>query len=185
MTDEEIIRLFFERSEQAIAELSKAHGSTAARVARNILGSERDAEECVNDTYLAVWNAIPPQKPDPLRTFVCKIARNLAAAKYHANTAKKRNSRYDAALDELEGCLAAGGSVEEAYDAKELSEAINAFLSSLSYTDRFLFVRRYWYSDSMQDIAAVIGSTANSVAVRLYRLREKLRHHLSKEGLLV
>ena len=114
MTDEEIIRLFFERSEQAIAELSKAHGSAAARVARNILGSERDAEECVNDTYLAVWNAIPPQKPDPLRTFVCKIARNLAATKYHANTAKKRNSRYDAALDELEGCLAAGGSVEEA-----------------------------------------------------------------------
>ena len=87
MTDEEIIRLFFERSEQAIAELSKAHGSAAARVARNILGSERDAEECVNDTYLAVWNAIPPQKPDPLRTFVCKIARNLAATKYHANTA--------------------------------------------------------------------------------------------------
>ena len=152
MTDEEIIRLFFERSEQAIAELAKAHGSAAARVARNILGSERDAEECLNDTYLAVWNAIPP------RTFVCKIARNLAAAKYHANTAKKRNSRYDAALDELEGCLAAGGSVEEAYDAKELSEAINAFLSSLSYTDRFLFVRRYWYSDSMQDIAAMTGS---------------------------
>ena len=178
MTDEEIIRLFFERSEQAIAELAKAHGSAAARVARNILGSERDAEECLNDTYLAVWNAIPPQKPDPLRTFVCKIARNLAAAKYHANTAKKRNSRYDAALDELEGCLAAAGSGEEAYDAK-------AFLSSLSYTDRFLFVRRYWYSDSMQDIAAMIGSTANSVAVRLYRLREKLRHHLSKEGLLV
>ena len=158
MEDQQIIRLFFERSEQAIAELSKAHGSAAARVARNILGSERDAEECVNDTYLAVWNAIPPQKPDPLRTFVCKIARNLAATKYHANTAKKRNSRYDAALDELEGCLAAGGSVEEAYDAKELSEAINAFLSSLSYTDRFLFVRRYWYSDSMQDIAAMTGA---------------------------
>ena len=116
---------------------------------------------------------------------MCKIARNLAAAKYHANTAKKRNSRYDAALDELEDCLAGGGSVEEAYDAKELSEAINAFLSSLSYTDRFLFVRRYWYSDSMQDIAAMTGSTANSVAVRLYRLREKLRHYLIREGLLV
>ena len=184
-SDEEIIRLFFERSEQAIEELVQAHGSAAARVARNILGSERDAEECLNDTYLAVWNAIPPQEPAPLRTFVCKIARNLAAAKYHANTAKKRNSRYDAALDELEDCLAAGGSVEEAYDAKELSEAINAFLSSLSYTDRFLFVRRYWYSDSMQDIAAMIGSTANSVAVRLYRLREKLRHYLIREGLLV
>lgn len=128
----------------------------------------------------------PPQKPRFAagRSYARSRA-ILPAAKYHANTAKKRNSRYDAALDELEGCLAAGGSVEEAYDAKELSEAINAFLSSLSYTDRFLFVRRYWYSDSMQDIAAMIGSTANSVAVRLYRLREKLRHHLSKEGLLV
>ena len=185
MTDAEIIRLFFERSEQAIEELAKAHGSAAARVARNILGSERDVEECLNDTYLAVWNAIPPQEPAPLRTFVCRIARNLAAAKYHANTAKKRNSRYDAALDELEECLSDGGSVEDAYDAKELSEAINAFLAALSYSDRFLFVRRYWYSDSMQDIAAMTGSTAKSVAVRLYRLREKLRHHLIKEGLLV
>ena len=185
MTDAEIIRLFFERSEQAIEELAKAHGSAAARVARNILGSERDAEECLNDTYLAVWNAIPPQEPAPLRTFVCRIARNLAAAKYHANTAKKRNSRYDAALDELEECLSDGGSVEDAYDAKELSEAINAFLAALSYSDRFLFVRRYWYSDSVQNIAALTGSTANSVAVRLYRLREKLRHHLIKEGLLV
>ncbi len=185
MTDAEIIRLFFERSEQAIEELAQAHGSAAARVARNILGSERDTEECLNDTYLAVWNAIPPQEPAPLRTFVCKIARNLAAAKYHANTAKKRNSRYDAALDELEECLSDGGSVEEAYDAKVLSEAINGFLAALSYSDRFLFVRRYWYSDSVQDIAALTGSTANSVAVRLYRLREKLRHHLIKEGLLV
>ena len=185
MEDEKIIELYWQRSPQAIDETSRKYGAYCMRLSMNILMNREDSEENVNDTYLRVWNAIPPQKPDPLRTFVCKIARNLAAAKYHANTAKKRNSRYDAALDELEGCLAAAGSVEEAYDAKELSEAINAFLSSLSYTDRFLFVRRYWYSDSMQDIAAMIGSTANSVAVRLYRLREKLRHHLSKEGLLV
>ena len=119
MEDQQIIRLFFERSEQAIAELAKAHGSAAARVARNILGSERDAEECLNDTYLAVWNAIPPQKPDPLRTFVCKIARNLAAAKYHANTAKKRNSRYDAALDEHAGHAAGDGCAHAAAFADE------------------------------------------------------------------
>ena len=185
MEDEKIIELYWQRSPQAIDETSRKYGAYCMRLSMNILMNREDSEENVNDTYLRTWNAIPPQKPDPLRTFVCKIARNLAAAKYHANTAKKRNSRYDAALDELEGCLAAGGSVEEAYDAKELSEAINAFLSSLSYTDRFLFVRRYWYSDSMQDIAAMIGSTANSVAVRLYRLREKLRHYLIREGLLV
>ena len=185
MEDEKIIELYWQRSPQAIDETSRKYGAYCMRLSMNILMNREDSEENVNDTYLRTWNAIPPQKPDPLRTFVCKIARNLAAAKYHANTAKKRNSRYDAALDELEGCLAAGGSVEEAYEAKELSEAINAFLSSLSYTDRFLFVRRYWYSDSMQDIAAMIGSTANSVAVRLYRLREKLRHYLIREGLLV
>ena len=185
MEDSGILELYFLRNEQAIQETDRKYGRLCHGIAVNVLSDRQDSEECVNDTYLAVWNAIPPQKPDPLRTFVCKIARNLAAAKYHANTAKKRNSRYDAALDELEGCLAAGGSVEEAYDAKELSEAINAFLSSLSYTDRFLFVRRYWYSDSMQDIAAMTGSTANSVAVRLYRLREKLRHYLIREGLLV
>lgn len=185
MTDEAIVRLFYERSEQAIAALAEKHGSAAAAVARSILGSEQDAEECVNDTYLGVWNTVPPQNPSPLRTFVCKIARNLATAKYHANTAKKRGSRYDAALDELEECLSDGGSVEAEYDARELAEAINAFLSTLSYTDRFLFVRRYWYSDPLPDIAKAIGSTPNSVGVRLYRLREKLRHYLTKEGLLV
>ena len=185
MTDEEIIRLFFERSEQAIAELAKAHGSAAARVARNILGSERDAEECLNDPYLAVWNAIPPQKPDPLRTFVCKIARNLATMKYHANTAEKRNSHYDVALDELEDCFSDGKSIEDEYDAKELSDAINSFLATLNYTDRFIFTRRYWYSDPLQDIAKMANTTTNSVTVRLFRIREKLKHYLVKEGLLV
>lgn len=185
MTDEEIIRLFFERSEQAIAELAKAHGSAAARVARNILGSE-GTRRSASTTPISPFGT-PSRRRSPIhcgRSYARSRA-ILPAAKYHANTAKKRNSRYDAALDELEDCLAGGGSVEEAYDAKELSEAINAFLSSLSYTDRFLFVRRYWYSDSIQDIAAMTGSTANSVAVRLYRLREKLRHYLIREGLLV
>lgn len=184
MTDAEIISLFFERSEQAITELAKKHGNAVARVSRNILGNEQDAEECVNDTYLGTWNAIPPHKPSPLRTFVCKIARNLATMKYHANTAEKRNSHYDVALDELEECLSESGSVEEEYDARELSEAINAFLSTLKYTDRFIFVRRYWYSDSPEDIAKMANSTANSVTVRLCRLREKLRYYLMKEGLL-
>ena len=185
MTDEEIISMFYDRSEQAINELAKKHGNAVARVARNILGNKQDAEECVNDTYLGAWNAIPPHRPSPLRTFVCKIARNLATMKYHANTAEKRNSHYDVALDELEECLAESSSVEEEYDAKELSEAINAFLSTLNYTDRFIFVRRYWYSDTPENIAKMANSTTNSVTVRLYRLREKLKNYLIKEGLLV
>ena len=128
MTDTEIINLFFERSEQAITELARKHGNAVARVARNILGNEQDTEECVNDTYLGTWKAIPPNRPSPLRTFVCKIARNLATMKYHANTAEKRNSHYDVALDELEDCFSDGKSIEDEYDAKELSDAINSYV---------------------------------------------------------
>lgn len=185
MTDAEIINLFFERSEQAITELARKHGNAVARVARNILGNEQDTEECVNDTYLGAWKAIPPHRPLPLRTFVCKIARNLATMKYHANTAEKRNSHYDVALDELEDCFSGGNSAEDEFDARELSEAINSFLSTLSYSDRFIFMRRYWYSDPLQDIAKMANTTTNSVTVRLYRIREKLRRYLMKEGLLV
>ena len=185
MTDTEIINLFFERSEQAIDELAKKHGNAVARVARNILGNEQDTEECVNDTYLGTWNAIPPHRPSPLRTFVCKIARNLATKKYHSNTAVIRNSQYDLALDDLEEILADSNSVEEAYEAKELRAAINGFLGTLNPSDRFLFMRRYWYSDPVKDIAKMAHSTTNSVTVRLFRIREKLRHYLVKEGLLV
>ena len=185
MRDEEIIHLFFERSEQAITELARKHGSAVASVARNILGNEQDAEECVNDTYLGAWNSIPPHKPSPLRTFVCRIARNLATKKYHSNKAEKRNSHYDVALDELEDCFSDGNRVEDEFDAKELSEAINSFLATLNYSDRFIFMRRYWYSDPLQDIAKMADTTTNSVTVRLCRIREKLRCHLMKEGLLV
>ena len=185
MTDMEIINLFFERSEQAIDELAKKHGNAVARVARNILGNEQDTEECVNDTYLGTWNTIPPHRPSPLRTFVCRIARNLATKKYHANTAMIRNSQYDLALDDLEEILADSNSVEEAYEAKELRAAINGFLATLNPSDRFLFMRRYWYSDPVKDIAKMAHSTTNSVTVRLFRIREKLRLYLEKEGLLV
>ena len=185
MTDTEIINLFFERSEQAIEELAKKHGNAVARVARNILDNTQDVEECVNDTYLGTWNAIPPHRPSPLRTFVCKIARNLATMKYHSNTATIRNSQYDLALDELEEYLADSNDVEEAYEAKELAEAINGFMATLNYSDRFIFTRRYWYSDPVRDIAKMADSTPNSVTVRLFRIREKLKRYLVKEGLLV
>ena len=128
MEDQQIIRLFFERSEQAIAELAKAHGSAAARVARNILGSERDAEECVNDAWLGAWNSIPPQRPDPLRAYVCRIVRNLSLKKLRANSALKRSSRFEVSLSELEDCISAN-SLDEQLAAGELSAQINAFLA--------------------------------------------------------
>lgn len=185
MTDEEIVDLFFERSEQAIAELDKAHGGAVRRIALNILGDPGDAEECVSDTYLGVWNSIPPQRPAPLRTYVCRIARNLAAKRYHANTAQKRGSGYDLALDELDGIVPARGSVEEAVAARELAALINAFLDTLRYEDRYLFMRRYWYADSLREIARTAGMSYGAAAVRLHRVREKLRNYLLKEGVSV
>ena len=185
MTDEEIIALFFERSEQAIAELDRAHGGAVRRVAYNILGDREDAEECVSDTYLGAWNSIPPQRPAPLRTYVCRIARNLAAKRYHANTAQKRGSGYDLALDELAEIVPDRGGVEEAFAAKELAALIDSFLDTLRYEDKYLFMRRYWYADPLREIARTAGMSYGAAAVRLHRVREKLRNYLLKEGVSV
>ena len=185
MTDEEIINLFFERSEQAISELAKKHGPAVSRVALNILKDEEDAKECVNDTWLGAWNSIPPNRPDPLRTYVCRIARNLATKRYHANSAKKRDSQYDLALEEFAECIPDCSTVESALAAKELAEIINRFLDTLSYEDKFVFMRRYWYADSLADIAKMAEMSYNSVAVRLHRVKGKLKKLLLKEGVLV
>ena len=185
MTDEEIIDLFFERSEQAISELAAKHGHAVERVVSNILGDPEDAEECVNDTWLGTWNSIPPQRPAPLRTYVCRIARNLATKKFHANLAQKRNSRYDIALDELAECIPDRGTVEETVDAKELARILDGFLDTLSYEDRFLFMRRYWFADPLADAAEQAGMSYGAAAVRLHRVRKKLRKLLMKEGVPV
>ena len=185
MTDTEIIDLFFERSEQAITELAKKHGAAVGRIAYNILGNWQDAEECVNDTWLGTWNAIPPHRPSPLKSFVCRIARNLATKRYHANTAEKRCSQYDVALDELAECIPDSGDVEDAYGAKELAAAIDAFLDTLDSVDKFVFMRRYWYADTLEDIAKASGLSYGTVSVRLHRVRNKLKKQLMKEALLV
>ncbi|MGM9619138.1 MAG: RNA polymerase sigma factor [Oscillospiraceae bacterium] len=182
MQDQEILRLFFERSEQAIAELEKKYGTLCRRIASNILRSEQDAEECVSDAYLAVWNAIPPERPAPLSAYVCRIVRNLAVKRYHANTARKRNSFYDVALEELEECLSAPETAETALSARELTRLLDAFLDTLEERDRFLFVRRYWYADSVAALAADFGISENNASVRLSRLRGKLKSYLRKEG---
>ena len=183
--DSKIISLFFERSEQAIEELDRKHGPAVKKTAANILQDRLDVEECVSDTYLRTWNSIPPQTPNPLASYVCRIAHNLAIDRYHANTAGKRNGSYDLVLDEMEECIPSGMSVETELEAKELGASINRFLATLSKEDRFLFVRRYWYADPVRNLAAMTGGTPNRISVRLFRLREKLRNTLKKEGLLV
>ena len=184
LEDSQIIALFFERSEQAIAELDRKYGPAVRKTAANILADRLDVEECVNDTYLGVWNSIPPQKPDPLISYVCRIARNLAAGKYHSNTAQKRSGQYDLVLDELAECIPASVDVESEYEAKELSAAISRFLKTLSYEDRFCFLRRYWYADSVSDIAAMTHGASHRISVRLFRTRKKLNRYLRQEGLL-
>lgn len=182
LEDGKIIELFFARAEQAIVELLAKYGTACNRIARNILKNDLDAEECVNDACLAAWNTIPPQKPDPLRAYIFRIVRNIAIARYHANTAEKRNSHYDAALEELERCLAAPGSVEDAISANELSQEIDSFLASLDKESRVMFVLRYWYSCSITELAERFQISGNNVSVRLSRIRNKLKKHLKKEG---
>lgn len=182
MEDSNIIELYFLRSEQAITETAEKYGAVTKKLAYNILHNLQDAEECVNDTYLVAWNTIPPQKPNPLLTYLCKILRNLAIKKYHSKTAAKRNSTYDVALDELENCFPSSYSVEDSFDADETARSINAFLKSLSPENRILFVRRYWHADSIEDLAELFSVSPHTVSVRLNRIREKLKKHLRKEG---
>ena len=185
MDDSKIIELFFERSEQAIVELSKKYGNTCYKIAVNILKNDSDAEECVNDTYLGAWNTIPPQKPKPLLTYICRIARNISIKRYHQNTAKKRNSYYDVALDELEACLPSSIMVQDEVSASELTSLIDDFLGGLDKTNRIMFVRRYWFSDSISDIATRFNLSKHAVTVRLSRTRERLRQYLIKKGVTI
>ena len=185
MNDSEIIDLFYMRSERAIMELAAKYGNVCSKVAKNILNNIRDAEECVNDAYLGAWNTIPPQNPNPLRTYICRIVRNLSIKKYHANTSVKRNSFYDAALDELEECVPSSENVEAEISAKELTRQIDYFLNTLDAESRILFVRRYWYAYSIWELAEQFGLKSNTVSVRLSRIRDKLRDYLKGEGFTV
>ena len=184
LEDQKIIALFFERSEQAITELILKYGAAVKKVASNILRDPQDMEECQNDTYLQVWNRIPPTKPQHLGAYVCRIARNVCLKRYHADTAQKRNSHYDVALEELEGTIPALSTVENDYDAKELTQYLNKFLSGLSADDRYLFMRRYWFGDGISEIARNLRISPHTASVRLFRLRQKLHTLLQKEGLI-
>ena len=182
MTDEIIIGLFTARSETAIAETQRLYGRYFYSIAHGIVWNDSDAEEVVNDTYLHAWNTIPPQNPHPLQAYICKIVRNIAISKYHANTAMKRNSHYDVALDELENCLSSADNPETLLQAKELSALLDRFLAQLDVRSRVMFVRRYWYGDSITAIAELFEMRPNSVSVQISRIRGRLQKFLIKEG---
>ena len=184
LKDHEIVNLFFERSEQAITELILKYGAVIRRVASNILKNPQDIEECQSDTYLQVWNRIPPTNTAHLGAYVCRIARNVCLKRYHSNTAEKRNSHYDVALQELEETIPALSTVESDYDAKELTQYLNQFLKGLHPDDRYLFMRRYWYGDGISEIARNLEISPHTASVRLSRLRQKLLTFLQKEGMI-
>ena len=179
MEDQRIVELFFARSEQAVVELDKKYGNLLFRISDNILHSDEDAAECVNDAYLGVWNAIPPARPNPLCAFVCRIARNLSLKKYRERTAQKRGPALP--LEELANCIPTS-SAEEAVSARELGRTICRFLEGLDQESRVLFLRRYWFSDPVKDIALRLGVSENAVSARLRRLRVRLQQYLQEEG---
>lgn len=181
MEDKKIIQLLFARAENAISELSKRFGTQLHRIACNILGNSLDAEECTNDTYLALWNAIPPVSPDPLAPYVYRTGRNTALKRWHRDTAKKRDSRYDVSLEELNECLP-GKDTEQLVDARELGRTMNRFLDTNSKENRYIFIRRYWFVDSVGEIAKELHLKENAVSVRLNRIRSSLKEYLKKEG---
>ena len=178
MLDEQIIELFFNRSGNAIDELDKKYGKVLHKLSYNILNDRLDVEECLNDSYLGVWNTIPPERPNPLLTYVCKIVRNISLKRYHSKTALKRNSTYDIAMSEVENYIVAPNSVESEIEAKELAALIENFLDTLSVENRVIFMRRYWFSDTYKEIADRVGMTEKMVSMRLTRIRKQMREFL-------
>lgn len=184
MEDNEIIELYFERNEQAIAETAAKYGSLLSRIAVNILRNKEDGEECVNDTYLKAWNTIPPNKPDSMSCYLGRITRNLALNVLESKNALKRGKgRAGAALEELEECIPSEESVQEMAEEKALIETINRFLEALPKKSRVIFVKKYWYMESVKEIAAELKIGESSVKITLMRTRKKLREYLESEGI--
>lgn len=182
MEDREIVALNHARSESAIAETAKKYGAFCLRVALNLLGIREDADECVNDTYLAAWTRMPPELPASLRAFLCRITRNLSISRYRQNRAQKRYAGMDALLSELDDCVPSPVTVEQTLDSMELTRQIETWLGTLPERERRLFIRRYWYGDALGELAVQEGARPAQLAQLMLRLRRSLREHLEAEG---
>ena len=181
--DAEITKLYFQRDEKAITATMEKYGGYCTAIARNILRDEEDALECVNDTYFKAWHTMPPQYPKILATFLGKITRNLSINRYLYNKALKRGAGFTPApLDELAEIISGDQKVDEALDKAELVKTINNFLSMLSSEKRGIFICRYWYFDSVSEIAKRYNRSENSVSVILNRTRNKLKSYLEERG---
>ena len=183
MEDNRIIELFFDRDEEAIRKTQEKYGAYCYTIAFNILNDESDSKECENDTYMRVWNLIPPQKPDRLSAFLGKITRNIAIDRYRKQHSLKRGSgTVQEALDELCDVVSGNDSTEDSIERKELVEAINSFLDSIPKEQCDMFVMRYWYSAPISKIADLMGESNGNISVKLHRIRKELKEYLVKRG---
>lgn len=185
MDDLKIIDLFFKRDEEALKQTEQKYGRYCHYIAYNILESDHDSEECVNDTYLKVWNAIPPKRPDSLKAFIGTIVRNLALDRYDKKRAKKRSEALELVFDELSECIPDGSGDDLLVEDIALKKALNDFLESLEKSKRIIFMQRYWYLSSVKDIAARLGLSENNVKITLLRLRARFKKYLEKEGIVI
>ena len=180
MDNESIIELFRKRDERALAEIKQRYGKLCSYVAENILSQKEDVEECINSAYFEVWNNIPPDDPDDLKTYICRIVRNIAINKLRYNTAEKRNPQFTVSIDEIAETVPSDS--DDSISDEILAEAISRFLKSQDEKHRKVFIRRYWYGDPISKIAEYYGMKEKTVATYLFRTRKKLKEFLQKEG---
>ena len=185
MEDEQIIELYFQRSEKAIEETKNKYGAYCFKIAKNILTIFEDAEECVNDTWNSTWNKIPPTIPESLKAFLGKIVRDISLSRYRANHALKRYKGMQVIFDELEECIPSEFDVERNFDNQQLSEIINSWLAELPKEDRVLFLKRYYYGEAVKGLAKMYGCTENQMAQRMLKLRKKLKLFLLAKGVKI
>lgn len=183
MEDEKIVALYWERDESAISETERKYGGYCYTVAYNILHSREDSDECVSDTWCGAWRAIPPERPSKLKSFLARITRNTAIDRLRYDSAKKRGLEVAVAIDEYWECIPASDA--SIVDEVALKQAINGFLAGLDVRSRVIFMRRYWYSMSVKDIADGMRTSESHVSVILHRTRSSFKAHLMKEGIFV
>lgn len=185
MEDERIVELYWQRDQRAIEATERKYGAQCRRLSYSIVANREDAEECVADAYLSLWNSIPPKRPAHLAAYTSSIVRNISVSRVRAKCSLRHGGgEFDAALDELSECLADSSSVERDYEAQELAAAINSFLHTLSPDDRNIFMCRYWLVAPTAEVARRMGCSHAKVKTSLYRSRQKLNRYLVKEGLL-
>ena len=186
MKDEEMVGLYWMRSEDAVAATAEKYGNYCYSIAFSILHNAEDAEECVNDAYLVAWNSIPPHRPERVAAFLGKITRNVSLNRWKQYNAQKRGEgQTELALSELEECIPAKTGIEQAVEDELLTWSIEKFLYSQPRLKRNLFIRRYWYISSIQELADEYGMSESKVKSLLFRMRKKLKHHLAKEDIIL